>query len=71
VNKIIIILVIFIIQFSTVSAYAYIGPAIALGTLAIILLIILSIIFALISIFYVPIKNFFIFCRKFFLNKKK
>tara|TARA_Y100000591_G_C21830325_1_gene699174 strand:- start:1277 stop:1501 length:225 start_codon:yes stop_codon:yes gene_type:complete len=46
------------------KAFAYIGPAIAVGTLAIISLIILSILFALIAIFYVPIKKIYLKFKK-------
>ena len=46
------------------EAKAYIGPAIAVGSLAIVLLIIISILFALIVIFYIPIKKIYIKFKK-------
>ena len=59
------ILFIFIIFFSfSSSAKAYIGPAIAFGTLAIILLLVLSIFFALVGIFYMPLKKIYLKLKK-------
>lgn len=46
------------------KVFAYIGPAIAVSTLAVILLIFLSILFALITIFYVPIKKIYLKFKK-------
>ena len=46
------------------EAEAYIGPAIALGSLAIIVLIIISVLFALIVIFYIPIKKIYVKFKK-------
>ena len=57
IKNIILILALF---FFWIWTQAYIGPAIAVGSLAIVVLIIISVLFALIVIFYIPIKKIYI-----------
>ena len=46
--------------FFEVKALAYIGPAIAMGSLAIIILLVISVLFALITISYLPLKKIYL-----------